>query len=353
MKKDFTVTGYTWLKVPDDFTLVEQENWKTPIKKRFGAVRKIFLVVKRRSVHTQKGPILLERTLPEGADIKYERKLSVITKRVDNIASSVQRTISTKLASELSTRLNAQLGLFPVPVSAKVSGEVQSKISTEFTTSLTSELSGTQSFEVTNLDEFTSSVSLKTPSKQTPPQKYFFFLPVRLTRWDIYLYKQESLEFTYQSKWLIWNERQGEKYASQDLKVPLAGISFYEPQDDFPSFEVDPFEPDVTDAAEVTVGALNEACPQINYQEIMTLHDLAAAAFPATREEEEIRRAIRVRLPPKTTRKDRVVDNLFVKRAGGPVSTKGVSKVTVSRSGQPRRRSSPTRSASTRAAKKR
>ena len=171
MNGDFTIVEHAWLRVPDDFSLVDQAAWKTSTKKRFGAVRKVYLILKRKSVEPLNGPILLRRTLPEGAEIKYERKVSVVTKRIDAISASVQRTISSKLASELSTKLNAELGLFPVPGLAKIGGEVQSKITAEFASVLTTYVSSTRSFEVTNLEEFTSSVSLKTPGKQSPSLK--------------------------------------------------------------------------------------------------------------------------------------------------------------------------------------
>jgi hypothetical protein len=322
MATEFIITDYTWQRVPDDFSLIEPESWKTPTKKRFGAVRKIYLIVKRRSVGTLNGPVLLPRTLPEGTEIKYEKKVSIVTKRIDTISTSVQKTITSKLSSELSTKLNAELGLFPVPVSAKVSGEVQSKIAAEFTTALTTQVSGTQSFEVTNLAEFTSSISLKAPSKQSPPLKYYFFLPVYTCYWDIYLYQQETLEFTYRSKLWFFKERQDEKYASQDLKVPLARIVFYEPVDDFPSLELDPFKPDVVDGSKVMVEKLNDPCPSVNYHEENSLQDLAAAAFPVTSEEEDIRRAVRAELPKKPTRKDKIVGNLK-RSTGGARPSKG------------------------------
>ena len=202
MAAQFIVTDYSWQRVPDDFSLIDAESWKTPVKKRFGAVRKVYLIVKTKSVDTVDGPVLLRRTLPEGTEIKNERKVSVVTKRIDTISTSIQKTITSKLSSELSTKLNAELGLFPVPGSAKVSGEIQTKIAAEFTATLATQVSTTRSFEVTNLEELTSSVTLKVPGKESPPRKYYFFLPVHICHWDIYLYQQETLEFTYKTK--LW-----------------------------------------------------------------------------------------------------------------------------------------------------
>jgi hypothetical protein len=306
----FIETGHTWQRVPDDFTLLEQGSWRTADKKRFGAVRKIYLIVKRRSVLPLDGPVLAVYTLPEGTEIKYEEKVSIVTKRLDVISTSVQRTITSKLASELSTKLSAELGLFPLPISAKGSAEAQSKVASEFTEALTAQVSGTSSFEVTNLEEFTKSVTLKAPGKLSPPLRYYFFLPVYVCHWDIYLYRQETLEFTYQSKLLIWKERVDDRYSPEDLKMPLARVVFYEPQNDFPSLGTEPFEPDVPDGAKVTIEPLSEPCPSVRYEDAISLEDLAAAAFPATQEEKELGRAARAKMPKKKSHKDRFLDNL-------------------------------------------
>lgn len=328
MTAQYIVADYSWQRVPDDFSLIEPESWTTSVKRRFGAVRKIYLIVKKKSVDTIDGPVLLRRTLPEGTEIKNERKVSVVTKRIDTISTSVQKTITSKLSSELSTKLNAELGLFPVPGSAKISGEIQGKIAAEFTTALTNQVSNTRSFEVTNLEELTSSVTLKLPANNSPLKKYYFFLPVHTCHWDIYLYQQETLEFTYKTKFWYWNKRENEKHSLEDLKVPLARLVFYEPTDDpFPSLQMDPFTSAVVDGSKVTVEELKEPCPTVTPDDENSLHDLAITAFPVSREEEEIKRAARAKAPPKKSRKDRIIDNLSRPREkGGRAAKKGTAK---------------------------
>ena len=327
MAAQYIVTDNSWQRVPDDFSLIDPESWKTSVRQRFGAVRKIYLIVKKRSVDTIDGPILLRRTLPEDTEIKNERKISVVTKRIDTISTSVQKTITSKLSSELSTKLNAELGLFPVPGSAKVSGEIQSKIAAEFTTALSNQLATTRSFEVTNLEELTSSVTLKLPSKEKPPRKYYFFLPVHTCHWDIYLYQQETLEFTYKTKLWYWNKRENEKHSLEDLKVPLARLVFYEPEDDpFPSLQMDPFTPAVVDGSKVTVEELKEPCPTVEPDDENSLQDLAITAVPVTKEEQEIKRAVRAQAPTQRSRKDRIIDNLSRAGAKGGAARRASKK---------------------------
>lgn len=337
-KKEFRVTGHTWLKVPDDFVLLDPDIWKTKSKKLFGAVRKVYLVVWSESVFTKKGPSILERTLPKDAEVKFEKKVSLVTKKTDIISGSVQRTISSKLSSEITTKLSSELGLLPV-ISGKLTAELQSKISAEFTDALTTQLAGTQSYEVTNLQEFTSSVSVKMPDNQSPLHKYHLFLPVRSRRWDIYLFRQEALEFRYATKWLFWNERQDERYSLEEVRLPLARINFFEPQDDFPSLAVDPYDPDVSDAAEVSVELLTDSYPTYAYPDTKTLQDLAAVAFPENDKEKEVGRAVRAKLPAKRSKKDRLVEEL-VAGTIRQVSAKGDRKISAPAGN---RRTRPTR----------
>ena len=310
MSTQFVTVDASWPRTPDDLSLLDPESWKTATKNRFGALRKTFLVVEKKSLDTINGPILLTRTLPAGTDVKYERKVSLVTKRIDTILISVQKTISSKLASELSTKLNAELGLFPVPGSAKISTEAQSKISTEFTEALSTQVTDSRSFEVSNLEEFTSSITLKLPGKESPPLKYYFFLPVYTCCWEIYLYRQETLEFTYGNKLWFWKERKNEKYGSEDLRVPLARLTFYEPADDFPSLQLDGFKPDVADGTKILVEPLTEPCPSTIYKEKTSLRELAAAAFPVSKEEEKIHRAVHSKLPKKKSREDQIAEKL-------------------------------------------
>jgi hypothetical protein len=275
---------FEWRRVPDDFSLYEQKNWDRQ-GNRFRAARKLFLVVKNRSTSTFDGPVLFDRTLPKDADIKIERKQSIVRKNTIQIGSSLQTAISTKLASEVSSKVGADLGLIPLLSKAKISGELATKISGEFTAELTKQVTGTSAYEVTSADEITSSMSLKTAGQDGAVHKYHFFLPVWRHTWDIYLYSQETFELTYRRNMLLQKVRDSFKHETWDLRLPLARITFYEPQDDLPSFHPAPYKPDVADASTITIDRLTDPMPNAAPASQMGFTEIASLAFPVTKDE--------------------------------------------------------------------
>lgn len=321
---------YMWFKVPDDLVLCDRSNWASLGNDRYGMVRKLFVVVARKGTHTEDGPVLFERTLPVGSEIKYERKQSVITKNTVSINTSVQRTVTTRLASEISSKLNADIGLCPISPTAKATTGLESKLSAEFTDILTTNLSGVKSYEISKAEEFTSSLTLKTPAQFDSLQKYYFFLPVWRWDWDIYLYSQELLEFSYRKSWVLRRVRDSYAHDNQLLKLPLARLSFYEPQDDFPSMRSTPFSGPVADPGIIVAEPLDlasaSACPHLTDRDQMSLKDFAEIAFPVSKKEKAQARRVKPKLLQKRTPKDDFVDR--------------VARPTASKDGRPRTKGS-------------
>src|SRR6185295_11761795 len=102
-----------WWKCPDDFSLSAIDGWDSLGRKRYRAIRNHFLIIQHKSSHPKVGPIILERKLPSGAEIKFERKQSIVIKQNRLISSTIQKTITTKLLSEVGSQLSSDIAVLP------------------------------------------------------------------------------------------------------------------------------------------------------------------------------------------------------------------------------------------------
>jgi hypothetical protein len=281
------MTSIQWCKSPDDFSLSARDGWSHLGANRYRAVRNHFLILQRKSTHSKTGPIIFERKLPSGAEIRHERKRSVVTKQNHLITSHIQKTVATKLLSEVGAQATAEISFLP-PV-AKVQATSLSKISSEFFESLVAGLSETHSYEVVSTDEVMSSFSLRVPDGE-PNKKntYYFYLPVWLWQWDIYLFRQEVLEFTYRRSKLLWRRREDIRYFCNDTKLPIAQVQFYEPENGL-SVDSARFEPEVPDAHVISILPLANPCATTIKLGSPTLESFLPIAFPTSKKEKTLR----------------------------------------------------------------
>src|SRR5205085_9776946 len=128
---------------------------------------------------------------------------------------------------------------------------------------LTRHRSGTQSYEVTNQEEFKRSISLKSAGVGTVAGKidYYLYLHLWPIIWDVYLYSEETVSLTYRKTWLWQQVRESIDYKLTVFKQPLAQLSFYEPMDEIVSVDESIYTPEVKDATKITISPRTTSLP--------------------------------------------------------------------------------------------
>lgn len=316
-----------WVITPDDMTLATMSGWQHLGNNRYRAVRAHILVDKYREDFPKTGPLVHEQVLPAGSEFKIEQKQIIVRKNISTFSSSIHRALSTKVSAEVASKIGNELSFSMKGPAGKSGGEFSTRFGTEFTESLSGDLSSVKSFEIESTEEFVRSLVLKAPEQGAAEQtKYFFYLPLWVWRWDLYLYKLEVVELTYRKNWLWQQIRESVNSTSHDVRVPLAQILFYEPLD-APSVVSGSYTPDVPDAGEVVIRPSLGVCPIANNHDAMTLEAFVPVAFPQTRvEKRESRRAVALVAGTKKSPSTRVIERLETVSQASKGSGKGGGK---------------------------
>ncbi len=283
-----------WELAPNYVTLCDPANWERTGKGKFKAYRYYLAILEEREAGQRTSPHLFTINVRKGMKPVFGDKRVVTVTNATTITETIQDSFSSKIAAESS--LKNTLGgkdVFTI--------EAQTKISTEITYALSSQLSSTKSYQVQSTHEFMSSMSLEYPEGGDPGKeiKYFFYLPLWSVHWDVYLYKVESIELTYKRQWLqrgllnaFKKVRTFSLPATSLPKMPLARISFYEPQE-IPVAHLGEYKPEVDDPERVTVSSPPPTCPDLKLPlPDLSLEDCAKIAFPETERESEDQKAV-------------------------------------------------------------
>ena len=119
--------------IPSDEALEEKSGWAALGDGTYSAMRFHVLVVKQRGHNIVKGPAIKVLNLPGGSEYKIERKKATIIKNAGSIQESIQETVTTKLAQEVTQKVAGEIGVAGVLPSAKLSNEIQLKSGVELT----------------------------------------------------------------------------------------------------------------------------------------------------------------------------------------------------------------------------
>lgn len=327
------MTKKDWIITPDDMTLATPSGWENLGRNRYRAIRAHILIDKYREDFSKTGPVVHEQVLPAGSEFKIEQKQIIVRKNINTFSNSIHRALSTKISAEVAAKIGNELGFSAKGLAGKTSNEISTKFGTEVTESLSGDFSTIKSFEIESTEEFVRSLVLKVPEQGTVEKiKYFFYLPLWVWRWDLYLYKIEIVELTYRKNWLWQQIRESVHPVSYDVKIPLAQIMFYEPLDT-PSVEPGIYTPEVKDAGEVLIRPVPGVCPVANNEDVMPLESFVPIAFPQNKvERADSRRAGALVAGAKKTPSSKIIERLEstskVSKGGGDGKSKQLAKDT-------------------------
>jgi hypothetical protein len=280
-----------WRIFPDNITLSDPDNWHQTAQDRHRATRYYVAIEEEKTFNARVTPPLITVPVPAGAKPVFSEKKIVVVTYAESISEMVQHTVTSKIVTESSLKSSVSL-------KDSLSAELQTKIGTEISESLSTQLSGTKTYQVQSTHEITTSVAFERPEATATNTKvtYYLYLPVWPVKWNIYLYKVESLELSYRrfsfhkgvSKFFKKIREIGDLDVYQP-KIPIAQLSFYEPQE-LLAVQSGEYTPDVLYPDEVHVGRLTVESSKLSVGEsTMSLEDCAKVAFPETEEEVGLR----------------------------------------------------------------
>ncbi|MDT4955084.1 MAG: hypothetical protein QOJ02_3222 [Acidobacteriota bacterium] len=316
-----------WRIIPDNITLSDPDNWQRTVQDRYRATRYYIAIVEEKSFEAKSTPPLITVPVPAGVKPAFSEKKIVVVTYTESITDTIQHSVASKIAAESSLKSSAS-------VKEGFSSELQTKISTEISTSLSSQLSSTKAYQVQSTHELLTSIAFEHPGNAGQAGKliYYLYLPVWPVRWNVYLYRVESIELNYRR--FSFNRgmlkffkkvREARPLDTYEPKFPLAQLSFYEPQEVI-AVHSGKYTPGVIYPDEVRAGLLAAPCGELPVPTpTMSLEDCAKVAFPETEEEIELReRAKRVskerKKSPLTGEIERaeLASKLVGQRRGGP-----------------------------------
>jgi len=280
-----------WRVFPDNITLSDPDNWERLDQHRYRATRYYIAIEEHRSSDAKTTPPLLTVPVPAGVKPVFSEKRITVTTFSHAITETIQNTVSTKIATESSFKNSLSL-------KDGFAAELQAKISSEISESLNEQLSSTKSYQVQSTHEIVTSIAFERPDTTSVDQKitYQLYVPVWPVTWNIYLYRVESLDLTYRrfsfSKGLarfFRKVRESGQLQSYEPVMPLAQLSFYEPQEVL-AVHSGPYSAEVQYPDEVRLVRLASHCEGLSVPPTtMSLEDCANIAFPESEEEAGLR----------------------------------------------------------------
>jgi hypothetical protein len=287
----------TWMRVPSDLMLTDQNNWKSLGGNEYSAVRAHLLLVRRRAPSTKKGPTLRHLELPGGVKYSLEHKKLTVIKQTQTIEETIQSTVASKLTSEFGKKVTGQAGFDKGLPTAVLNDETSIKFGSELTDSLQKTLATTKAYEVQYSEEITRSITLEAHNSKKPlkPLDLFFYTDLWPWSWDVYLHRIEYLKLAYQKRWYWSDVRNTLEPLTSDVKSPLFRASYYEPQDEC-SIAEGTYKPEVEEDEGLRIEVLNGSYPKFDPLTSPTLEELAKLAFPVTKEEKSVARKAKPKL---------------------------------------------------------
>jgi hypothetical protein len=280
-----------YLRIPPDEALSSRSGWQAAGNDTFIAMQAHVAGVPARAAITRKGPPTEVIRLAEGAEYTAELKRIRVETYTEEITGSIEQTITTKFAAEVSAKMASEIGVSAPMSSAKFSAEVQAKSGIELASAVRRSLAARRSFEVQESQEVRRSVTYKAPH-DTVLQFHLEYWP---WRWEFYVYRAELLRLRYKHHWVWRDVRETVEKRVVEPHLPLFAVTFYEPQDT-QSVTVDDYTPEVTDGDVIKVEPLTAetapaTLPAFSDPPGPSLEDLARLAFPTTRAERRTARA--------------------------------------------------------------
>jgi len=292
-----------WKIIPDNITLSDPDSWQKTAQGRYSANRYYVAIVEEKAFQAKATPPSITVPVPAGVKPVFSEKKIVVLTYTESIAETVQNSVTSKISTESSFK-NA------ISLKDGFSAELQTKLGTEISELLSLQLSGTKTYQVQTTHEIIASISFERPDVKASNGKvtYYLYLPVWPVTWSVYLYKIESLELSYRrfsfhrgvSKFFKKVRDIGQPNVYYP-KIPLAQLSFYEPQEVL-AVESGEYTPDVIYPDEVNVSRFTVECSKLSdCRSSMSLEDCANIAFPET--EEEVSLAHRVKKSTKARKR--------------------------------------------------
>jgi len=120
----------------------------------------------------------------------------------------------------------------------------------------------------------------------------------------------ETIEVIYRKKWFGGHIRLQNESESQALRVPIARIVFYQPEDNY-FISQESFDPDVPDSTAIAVELLDEPCPSVG--DSMSALELVPIAFPVTEQEKKLSSKLRDEINKRKTQAIEAVASRILK----------------------------------------
>ncbi|HLH36223.1 MAG TPA: hypothetical protein VKX41_16240 [Alloacidobacterium sp.] len=179
-----------------------------------------------------------------------------MTVLTDTMTAGLRFAVSQRVLDQLSSKVTSELGVKAPGFSGKLGSELLAKTEYEFTETSEESLTGTKSFQLTESQERTHTITLNSGEARVANLRLRYWP----RRWDIYLHSYEAIEFEYKKRWIWPDVRKTMKIAeSQILGWPLFSINYFEPQA-YPVVTYGPVANELTEPDEVSVSPLVTSC---------------------------------------------------------------------------------------------
>jgi hypothetical protein len=268
----------TWDLLPaKDLTI--QSSWKKA-GDRYSAIRVRLLIVRHELDEYRDGNV--KESHPISVDsISIETAHQTVTVLTDTMTAGLRFAVSQRVLDQLSSKITSELGVKAPGFSGKLGSELLAKTEYEFTETREESLSGTKSFQLTESEERTHTITLNSGEAREANLRLRYWP----RRWDVYLHSYEAIEFEYKKRWFWRDVRKTMKIAEpQILGWPLFSVNYYEPQNNL-VVTYGPVVNELTEPDEVSVSPLIALMPRATAPELRSSSDLAKLAFPVTKQE--------------------------------------------------------------------
>lgn len=259
--------------------LTVQSSWRKN-GNRYSAIRARILIVRHELDEYRDGNV--KESHPISVDsISIVTSHQTITVLTDTMTAGLRFAVSQRVLDQLSSKVTLEFGAKAPGYSGKLGSELLSKEEYEFSQTTEENLSGTKSFQISESEEKTHTITLN-PGLAREAKLRRRYWP---RRWDVYIHSFEAIEFEYKRRWFWRDVRRTMKTAElQIVGWPLFSMTYYEPQTNL-VVTYEPIANELTEPDEVLVSALIEPMPRAAVPQLPSLSDLAKLAFPVTPEE--------------------------------------------------------------------
>jgi hypothetical protein len=195
---------------PDPEQFASRDGWTDLGKERFMAVCYRFVMVRRRSDVPLDGPLVDSITIPANSDYTLSNEKVTTETFTDQIQNTVEDTFTIRTSAELSTKVNAKVGLSVTP-SAEIATEVLAKMAADMADTVKKSLTATSSFSLSVSTKNSGTLVLKAGNGEAPATRTFsVYVKVWEWTWEFYLYDIQHLSLKYEKRKrrLFWSDVQ-------------------------------------------------------------------------------------------------------------------------------------------------